>query len=37
LVPTIAVTVFLIIEGLLPGPLMEWATRGLTSIFGGLL
>jgi NADH-quinone oxidoreductase subunit M len=37
LVPTIAVTVFLIIEGLVPGPLMEWATRGLTGIFGGLL
>ena len=37
LVPTIAVTVFLIIEGLVPGPLMEWATQGLTGIFGGLL
>jgi NADH-quinone oxidoreductase subunit M len=37
LVPTIAVTVFLIIEGLVPGPLLEWATRGLTGIFGGLL
>jgi NADH-quinone oxidoreductase subunit M len=37
LVPTIAVTVFLIIEGLMPGPLMEWATRGLAGIFGGLL
>jgi NADH-quinone oxidoreductase subunit M len=37
LVPTIAVTVFLIIEGLVPGPLLNWATQGLTGIFGGLL
>jgi NADH-quinone oxidoreductase subunit M len=37
LVPTIAVTVFLIIEGLMPGPLLDWATQGLTGIFGGLL
>jgi NADH-quinone oxidoreductase subunit M len=37
LVPTIAVTVFLIIEGLVPGPLLDWATLGLTGIFGGLL
>ena len=36
LVPTIAVTVFLVIEGLLPGPLLAWATSGLAEIFGGL-
>ncbi|MFU8827241.1 MAG: complex I subunit 4 family protein, partial [Brevefilum sp.] len=37
LVPTVAVTVFLIIEGLLPGPLLGWAIEGLTTIFGGVL
>lgn len=37
LVPTIAVTIFLIIEGLIPGPLLAWATNGLAEIFGGLL
>ena len=37
LVPTIALTTFLIIEGLAPGPLLSWAIRGLTGIFGGLL
>lgn len=37
LVPTVAVTVFLIIEGLMPGPLLGWAIEGLTSVFGGLL
>jgi NADH-quinone oxidoreductase subunit M len=37
LVPTIAVTAFLILEGLLPGPLLNWATQGLADIFGGLL
>jgi len=35
LIPTIAVTVFLIIEGLVPGPLIDWAIRGLAGIFGG--
>ena len=37
LVPTMAVTAFLIIEGLVPGPLLGWATEGLAGIFGGLL
>ena len=37
LVPTVAVTVFLVIEGLVPGPLLRWATQGLIGIFGGLL
>lgn len=36
LVPTIAVTVFLVIEGLLPGPLLTWATNGLSGVLGGL-
>jgi NADH-quinone oxidoreductase subunit M len=35
-IPTIAVTAFLIIEGLMPGPLMAWTIRGLAGIFGGL-
>jgi NADH-quinone oxidoreductase subunit M len=34
-IPTLAVTAFLIIEGLLPGPLLNWAMRGLSMIFGG--
>jgi formate hydrogenlyase subunit 3/multisubunit Na+/H+ antiporter MnhD subunit len=37
LVPTVAVTVFLIIEGLMPGPLLGWAMEGLATIFGGVL
>jgi NADH-quinone oxidoreductase subunit M len=37
LVPTMAVTAFLIIEGLVPGPLLGWVTEGLAGIFGGLL
>lgn len=37
LVPTMVVTAFLIIEGLIPGPLLAWATEGLAGIFGGLL
>ena len=36
LVPTVAVTVFLVIEGLLPGPLLAWASQGLSTVFGGL-
>ena len=36
-IPTVAVTVFLIVEGLMPGPLLDWAMRGLTMIFGGSL
>lgn len=34
-IPTVAVTAFLIIEGLVPGPLLAWAERGLSMIFGG--
>lgn len=33
-IPTLAVTIFLIIEGLLPGPLLSWAMRGLATVFG---
>ena len=35
LFPTVAVTAFLIIEGLAPAPLLNWAMRGLAGIFGG--
>jgi NADH-quinone oxidoreductase subunit M len=35
LIPTIAVSAFLIIEGLLPGPLLSWAMKGLADIFSG--
>jgi NADH-quinone oxidoreductase subunit M len=34
LIPTVAVTVFLIIEGLMPAPLLSWAMRGLGVVFG---
>jgi len=34
--PTLVVTAFLIVEGLVPGPLLGWAERGLAMIFGGL-
>jgi multicomponent Na+:H+ antiporter subunit D len=37
LIPTVAVTIFLIVEGLIPGPLLRWATLGLEKIFGGVL
>lgn len=37
LIPTIAVTIFLIVEGLFPGPLLSWAIKGLTYIFGRTL
>ncbi len=35
LIPTVAVTAFLIVEGLLPAPLLDWAQRSIQSIFGG--
>ncbi len=35
-IPTLAVAGFLIVEGLIPGPLLAWAERGLAMIFGGL-
>ena len=34
-IPTVAVMIFLLVEGLLPGPLLSWAIRGLGTIFGG--
>jgi NADH-quinone oxidoreductase subunit M len=34
LVPTVAVSVFLIIEGLAPAGLISWAMQGLAAIFG---
>jgi NADH-quinone oxidoreductase subunit M len=37
LIPTIAVSVFLIIEGLVPAPLLSWAIKGLESILGGII
>ncbi|MFW5713728.1 MAG: complex I subunit 5 family protein [Brevefilum sp.] len=37
IIPTLGVTIFLIIEGLIPGPLLNWAMRGLTMVFGGKL
>lgn len=36
IIPTLAVVVFLIIEGLIPGPLLTWAENGLVGIFGGI-
>lgn len=36
LISTVAVTIFLIIEGLTPGPLLAWSELGLASILGGL-
>jgi NADH:ubiquinone oxidoreductase subunit 5 (subunit L)/multisubunit Na+/H+ antiporter MnhA subunit len=36
LVPTLAVTVFLLIEGLVPAPLLTWVMRGLATVFGGV-
>jgi len=35
LIPTVAVSAFLIFEGLVPGPLLSWAMKGLAIIFGG--
>lgn len=35
IIPTIAVTVFLLIEGLLPAPLLSWVSKGLSVVFGG--
>jgi NADH:ubiquinone oxidoreductase subunit 5 (subunit L)/multisubunit Na+/H+ antiporter MnhA subunit len=37
IVPTVAVTAFLIIEGLMPGALLTWVTKGLAGIFGGAI
>jgi NADH-quinone oxidoreductase subunit M len=35
-IPTMAVTIFLIIQGLIPGPMLTWAMKGLAGIFGGI-
>jgi formate hydrogenlyase subunit 3/multisubunit Na+/H+ antiporter MnhD subunit len=35
LIPTVAVTIFLLVEGLLPAPLLSWVMRGLAVVFGG--
>ncbi len=36
ILPTLVITIFLIVEGLTPGPLLTWAMKGLTSFIGGL-
>jgi len=35
LIPTIAVSVFLIVEGLLPGPLLSWIIKGIELVTKG--
>jgi NADH:ubiquinone oxidoreductase subunit 5 (subunit L)/multisubunit Na+/H+ antiporter MnhA subunit len=35
LIPTVAVTIFLLVEGLLPAPLLSWVMKGLAVVFGG--
>ncbi len=35
LLSTIAVTVFLLVEGLAPEPLLTWVTRGVATVLGG--
>jgi hypothetical protein len=35
-IPTVAVSAFLLIEGLLPGPLLSWVVKGVQSILGGI-
>jgi len=37
LIPTVAVSAFLLIEGLLPGPLLSWVVRGIQGIMEGLI
>jgi NADH-quinone oxidoreductase subunit M len=37
LIPTVAVAAFLLIEGLLPGPLLSWVVKGVQGISGGFL
>ncbi len=36
LVPTVAVTVFLVIEGLIPAPLLDWVIKGLSTVIAGV-
>jgi hydrogenase-4 component F len=33
-IPTLAVAVFLLIEGVMPGTLLDWAIKGLATIWG---
>jgi len=35
LIPTAAVTLLLIIEGLIPGPLLSWTMKSISIVFGG--
>ena len=35
LIPTIAVAVLLLVEGLLPGPLLSWVVKGIQGILRG--
>jgi len=37
LIPTIVVSLFLIVEGLIPGSLLSWATKSLENILRGIL
>ena len=37
LAPMVAVSLFLIIEGLIPGPLLSWAMKGLENVLRGIL
>ena len=36
IVPTVAVAVLLLLEGILPGPLLSWVVRGVQGVVGGL-
>ncbi len=37
LVPAVVVSLFLIVEGLIPGPLLSWAMKGLENVLRGIL
>ena len=37
LIPTVVVSAFLLIEGLLPGPLLSWVVKGIRGIMEGLI
>lgn len=36
LIPTVVVSLFLIVEGLIPGPLLLWAMKGLENVLKGI-
>jgi proton-translocating NADH-quinone oxidoreductase chain M len=36
LIPVVAVTVFLVVEGLVPAPLLNWVIKGLSTVFVGV-